>query len=87
MKQEHIGLIKERIEEIEGVGVERDLARDPATVDRVVHTVQGTQEGGFAAAGRADKRGYRIFANVEVHVVKRALFAVINRNVLADHLV
>ncbi|MOA01928.1 hypothetical protein D3C78_1213550 [compost metagenome] len=69
------------------VGIERDLAGDPATVDRVVHTVQGAQEGGFTAAGRADKRGHRIFPNVEVHVVKRALFAVINRNVLADHLV
>lgn len=69
------------------VGIERDLAGDPATVDRVVHAVQGAQESGFTATGRADKCSHRVFADIEVHVVKRALFAVINRNILADHLV
>ncbi|QTK79743.1 hypothetical protein AT6N2_C2084 [Agrobacterium tumefaciens] len=72
---------------IDIVGIERDLAGDAATVDRVVHTVQGAQERGFAAARGADQRGHGVFPDVEVHVVKRALFAVINRYVLTDHLV
>ena len=66
--------------------VEGDLAGDAAAVDGVVHAVECAQERRLATAGRADQRGDGVFTDVEVHIEKRTLFAIIYRNVLSDHL-
>ncbi|MND76748.1 hypothetical protein D3C80_684030 [compost metagenome] len=58
--------------------IKGDLAGDAAALDRVVHAVERAQEGRLAATRGADQRRHRVFADIQVHVEKRALLAVID---------
>ena len=57
--------------------VDEHLARDLAVGDEVVHAVKRLQKGGFAAAGRADKRSDLLFLNVHGDALERMEIAVI----------
>ena len=54
-----------------------------AVRDRVVHPVDGAQEGGLAAARWSDKRGDRLLGHVERDIEQRLLLAVEDRNGLS----
>ena len=58
---------------------------DPTGNDGVVHPVQTTQEGGFAAAGRADEGDDFVGADVEADLLQRVFLAVIDIDFAADH--
>jgi hypothetical protein len=59
--------------------VEHDGARDAAALDGVVHAVETAQEGGLAAARRADHGDDLVGADVEAHVEDRMLVSVVER--------
>jgi len=48
--------------------VQQDIAGDAAALDKVVHTVEAFQKGGFTAAGRTDKGGDLLFGDSHVDV-------------------
>ena len=52
----------------------------------LVHAVEGAQQRGFAATGRADERGHHFFRDVQVDVLERAEIPVIEIQVFDDHL-
>ena len=45
--------------------------------DQVVHPVQGAQKGGLAAAGGADQGGDLVGGNVDVDILQRVIFPVV----------
>src|SRR5690606_27450066 len=64
---------------------ERDLAGDAASLDRVVHAVQGPQERRLAAARGPDERGDLVPFDGQAHIEKCLLRPVENRNLVAFH--
>ena len=57
--------------------VEQELAVGLHAGVEVVHAVEGAQQGGFAAAGGADKGGYLIGGNIHIDVFQRMEGAVV----------
>ena len=62
---------------------EAALAAEAAAVHCVVHPVQAAQEGGLAAARRADQRDHLVPADIQVDVVDGALVAIIHVDLIA----
>ena len=54
------------IERVDVLAVEQDFALDAGVANGFIHAVQGAQECGFAATGRADERGDAVGGNFEV---------------------
>ncbi|MNN67448.1 hypothetical protein D3C81_1830820 [compost metagenome] len=48
----------------------------PDIVDQVIHPVQGAEEGGFAAAGRADQGVDGVFLDIQVDIMKGVIITV-----------
>ena len=48
--------------------VQQDIAGNAAALDKVVHTVEAFQKGGFTAAGRTDKGGNLLFGDCHIDV-------------------
>ena len=61
---------------------ELDFAGDPRVEDEVVHAVETAQQGGFAAARRADERRGFFFRDLEVDRFESTLVAVVKVDVL-----
>ena len=57
-------------------------ARDPGAGDEVVHPVEAAQQGGLAAAGRADEGGDLVALDVHVDVLQRGGLAIAEIHVL-----
>jgi len=59
------------------VAVENDGARGRLLRVELVHAVEGAQQGGFSAAGRADEGCYLFFCDIQIDVFECAELAVI----------
>src|SRR5690606_37582701 len=70
---------------VDVVAVQQRLARDLNAAHEVVHAVQGAQEGGLAAARRADERVDFAVLELERNVADAAAVAVIDRDGLGLH--
>src|SRR3954452_17646603 len=66
--------------------VEPDVALGAAALDRVVHAVEAAQEGGLAAAGRADQRGDLTLRDIHADVEQGLLGAVPEVDLVRRHL-
>ena len=64
------------------VPVELDGALDTAVLHVIVHTVQATQQGRLAAAGRPDERGDLALGNIDRNVLQRMMVAIVQVHVL-----
>ena len=62
---------------VDVLAVEQYLTGYPGIVDRVVHAIQAPQEGGLAAAGRADQRDDFLVADFNRDVADRVNVAVV----------
>src|SRR5690625_4385055 len=71
---------------VDVVAVEGDGAFDAGPFHRVVHAVEGAQEGRLAAARRPDERDHLVFDDVERNTVQRLGFPVEHLDVLGAHL-
>ena len=60
------------------IAVDKDVAGHVGAVDHFMHTVEGTQERGFAAPGRADQRGHRIRFDIHIDVLHGEEITVVN---------
>ena len=67
--------------------VQQDIAGDAAAFHQVVHTVQALEEGGFAAAGRADESGDLLFGDRDIDIFQGMEAAVIQVHVFDFKLV
>ena len=63
---------------VQVLAFEQHLALDVSAGDDLVHTVQGAQHGGLAAAGRADEGGDLVRLDVDVHIFHGQKVAVID---------
>ena len=61
------------------VPADLDRAFDADVVNQVVHAVEAAEQGGFAAAGRADEGGDDLLAERERNVLQRLARAVKQR--------
>ena len=55
---------------------------DAAAFHQVVHAVQGFEQRGFSAAGRANESGDLVCTDVQIHIFKRMKIAVIQIEVV-----
>ncbi|MNP15410.1 hypothetical protein D3C76_1077660 [compost metagenome] len=61
---------------VDVVAVQVDGTFHTATVNQVVHPVEGAQQGRLAAAGWADEGGHTLLRDVHLHVEQRLLVAI-----------
>ena len=66
---------------VDVLAVEADVARDAAAFNEVVHAVERAQQGGLAAAGRADERGDLVGLDVEIDTMQGMKIAVVQVHV------
>jgi|GEM_PF-5999551 len=62
--------------------VKQHFPGDAAAFHQVVHAVQGFEQRGFSAAGRADESGDLVCTDVQIHIFKRMKIAVIQIEVV-----
>ena len=67
---------------VDVLAVEQHPARDPAALDQLVHPVEGAQEGGLAAPGRADERVDPVGREAERHALHGGELAVHRRQLV-----
>ena len=63
---------------VQVLAFEQHLALDVSARDDLVHTVQGAQHGGLAAAGRADEGGDLVRLDADVHIFHGQKVAVVD---------
>ena len=67
---------------VDVLAVQTDVARDLAALNQIVHAVERAQQGGLAAAGRADKGRDLVGLDIQINIVQGMEIPVVEVHVL-----